>query len=192
MADHALTAYSKYARDIDGHNDTIVQVISHYGVPVIDFGVGDDTIYTTLPYTLNAGADYSSYTWNDTVGIRTHEAGSGGWYKLEVTDIHSCYAVDSVFIANNTSIGDAIFPDAGLKVYPNPANNLLHIEFESADDEVLYLELFDALGRKIHAKEYHHVKGIIETLDVSNIPKGIIYLRIRQDEQQAIRKIIIE
>ena len=82
--------------------------------------------------------------------------------------------------------------DGQLKVYPNPANNMLNIEFQSLDNPDIILEIFDALGRKIMAREFHHVNGIVESVDVSDMSRGIYYLRVRQDKRQATRKIIIE
>jgi hypothetical protein len=192
QGDHDLVFYTVYARDIDVLNDSLIDIISHYGYPSIDLGSGEDTLATTLPYTLDAGADYISYTWNGIAGTRTNEAVAYGLYKLEVIDMNSCYAVDSVFLANNTSIGDPNLFDGSLRVYPNPTDNMLYIEYQAADGPNLILELFDALGRKVMVREYRHTSGIIESVDVSDMPKGVYYLRMRQNTQQAIRKIVIQ
>ena len=68
---------------------------------------------------------------------------------------------------------------------------MLYIEFDSPEHADLTLELFDATGRKVMVREYRHVSGMIETVDVSDMPGGIYYLRLRQDAGQALRKIIL-
>jgi hypothetical protein len=193
QGDHDLLVYTVYGRDIEANNDTLTRVITHFGPPDIDLGGVNDTLETLLPYILDAGADYMSYTWNDVAGSRTVEAGAYGWYKLEVTDMNTCYGVDSVYlVAPPSGIADQYLLDNRLKVYPNPVDNILYIEYDASDHPELVLEMFDALGRKVLVKEYHHVSGIVEEIDVSEMPLGIYYLRFRQDTQQAFRKIIIQ
>ncbi|MBA7569077.1 hypothetical protein ES708_10814 [subsurface metagenome] len=189
--DHTLMAYSIYAKDSDPHNDTMIVVIIHYGIPAIELGGINDSLGTTLPHTLDAGADYVTYLWNGIAGSRTYNATVYGWYTLEVTDLQGCTGTDSVYLMQSTGIGDYRLPGK-LKVYPIPTDNMLYIDYRSPESEHLFLDIFDARGRKILVKEYRQVNEIMESINVSGMCEGLYFLKLRSGQRQIIRQIVIQ
>ncbi|HEC42356.1 MAG TPA: T9SS type A sorting domain-containing protein [Bacteroides sp.] len=189
--DHTLTAYSIYAKDADPNNDTLSVIITHVGSPVIDLGGTDDSLGTTLPHTLDAGADFVVYLWNGISGNRTYNADRFGWHSLEVTDLLGCTGKDSVYLMLSTGLADIRLPGE-LKVYPIPSDNILHIEYRSDKVDQLYLEIFDSRGAKILIKEYRQTDQIMESLDVREMTQGIYYLKLRSDKKQIVKRIVIE
>jgi hypothetical protein len=189
--DHILKTYSIYSKDTDPNNDTLSMIVCHTGKPPIDIGGTSDSLGTTLPHTLDAGADYAEYLWNGISGSRTYDADRFGRHTLEITDLLGCTAKDSVYLMQSTGLTDIMLPGE-LKVYPVPSNNILHIEYISDKADQLYLEIFDTKGGKILIKEYRHSDQIMESIDVRQMAHGIYYLILRSDRKQIIKRVVIE
>ncbi len=190
VGDHTISAYTVYAKDNDPLNDQLDVLITNYGSPEPELGGVNDTLGTSLPVTLDAGAGYVSYLWNGVVGTQTYEANEFGWYMVEVMSPGGCTGKDSIYLTPATAIVDRFLPGE-LSVYPVPADQFLTIEYMYSEVETLYLDLFDSLGRKIIVKQFANVMEIRETIDVSGMAQGMYYLRLRSGERQLQRQIVI-
>jgi len=190
QGDHQVLLYVMLEGDANPLNDTMELTTTHFGVPQPDLGAENDTLETGLPHTLDAGADFTSYLWNGIPGGRTYEASSYGWYLLEVTNSSGCNGADSIFLAQSTGL-DIMVLSGELKVYPVPASQFLHIEYNGEKEQDLYLSLFDSSGRKILQKKYNHKREIAETLELTGLARGIYHLRIYSGERQVTRRIAI-
>jgi len=188
--DHTIHCYSQYGQDDDPLNDTMDVIVTHHGVPKPELGGINDTLITSLPLTLDAGADYMSYLWNGAAGNRTYDASAYGWYFLEVTDFGGCEGSDSIYLRSATGIEDFVLPGK-LNIYPVPASQFLHIEYSYVNAMSLQLEIYDSNGRKILERQFPNAMEIRETLDITGISDGVYYLRLRSDDQMLTRKIII-
>jgi len=188
--DHRILAYSVYGKDDDPYNDTLDVIVTHLGFPEPELGGVNDTLGTALPLTLDAGAGYISYLWNGVAGSQTFDATSYGWYHVEVVAPGGCSGQDSIYLMPLTGIVDPVLPGE-LLVYPVPADLNLNVEYRYQDAETLYLEIFDSAGRKVHIQHFSQVTEITETIDVSGMTHGMYYLRLRSDQKQLLRKIVI-
>jgi hypothetical protein len=188
--DHNLITYCEYGADNDPFNDTVEMIITNAGVPKPELDGGNDSLGTSLPYTLDAGADFVSYLWNGITGNRTYDATRFGWHTLEVTNMAGCVGKDSIYLMNSTGIVDLFLPGE-LKVYPVPASQVLHVDYRSEEADNLHLEIYDSNGRKIYGRQFNHAIEINETIDVTGIADGVYFLRLRSDEQLLTRKITI-
>ena len=74
--------------------------------------------------------------------------------------------------------------DNSVGIYPNPANDVVHIKANSAINSI---EIYDVQGRIIH-KKITNVDN--EVLDVSNLTKGIYFLMIKTEIGQKAEKLI--
>jgi len=79
-----------------------------------------------------------------------------------------------------------------LKIYPNPSDDILYIELNTEEYMDLYFELFDGIGRKLMIKEFSQVNRIFEPIDVSNIPEGVFYIKVRSGNRATVNKIVIQ
>ncbi|MBL7113690.1 MAG: T9SS type A sorting domain-containing protein [Bacteroidales bacterium] len=188
--DHTVHIDVTLSTDPFSSNDSVDLVIINYDNPDINLGGINDTISRNLPYTFDAGADYEAYVWNGVEGERTYEADAYGWYKLEVTDVSGCYGSDLVYLDVFTFLPE-ILTFEELKIYPNPSDNILFIELKTSEYRDIYIEMFDGMGRKVMIREFKQVYLINEPMDVSDISKGVYYIRIRSGNKQMISKVII-
>ena len=77
-----------------------------------------------------------------------------------------------------------------IKVYPNPANNLLYIEFDNITDGIAKIEFYDLTG-KLHYSTSINTSLKLQTLNVSSIKAAIYNLRITTTNQIFSQKLVI-
>jgi hypothetical protein len=73
------------------------------------------------------------------------------------------------------------------KVFPNPVNNYLTIQIsEMLVSQVIY-SVFDISGRKLNSGLVHSSR---ETVDFTLLPNGVYFIRLNNDQQQQIIKVV--
>ncbi|SHI46259.1 Por secretion system C-terminal sorting domain-containing protein [Flavobacterium terrae] len=73
---------------------------------------------------------------------------------------------------------------AGLKLYPNPVKEVLHIESNNTSEKSI--ELFNVLGKSVYKG-----KTINNSVNLSNVNKGVYVVKITEEEKTVTRKIVI-
>lgn len=75
-------------------------------------------------------------------------------------------------------------------VSPNPVNNLLNIDFSRLDAASVQIEIFDLLGQRVYDQSIANpAANFRKSLDVSNLLKGIYFIRINTGQVQKTYKI---
>ncbi len=92
--EYAIKAYTVFAGDTIRGNDTLEKGIEIHGYPVAD--LGPDLVIPSLSFTLDAGAGFSGYIWNNGDTTRNIEIGESGDYWVIVSDGHGCTDSDTV------------------------------------------------------------------------------------------------
>ena len=80
---------------------------------------------------------------------------------------------------------DALDNIAGLRIYPNPAKEVVHIT--TANGTLDKLELFSMSGKKV--KEY---TTDVSRIQVDDLSSGLYLLKLYQGDKHTFRRIIIE
>ncbi len=79
------------------------------------------------------------------------------------------------------------------KVYPNPANYILHVEIRSKQNTSLTLNIIDMKGSLLETKTLTNTKGTVNTsFDVSKLSKGNYILNLYDEEGMASYKFIVQ
>ena len=142
--------------------------------------------FTSFQWFLNGspipGATSSSYSINPT--------GSGNYYVC-VTDAQGCSGCSPNFeLTCCVGIEEANF-DGNVFVYPNPNNGAFTVEVELAQQMNLSIGLVDVIGKEIWMDNaMGSTSQIRKQYDMSNLPDGVYFLRIRADEQTTVVKLI--
>lgn len=97
---------------------------------------------------------------------------------METRDVFTLFEPTSV---SNPSIGD--FP---VKVYPNPADDVLFIETPNAQN--FTVRLYDFSGRVLKVNDIRDNQR--HELDLSQFPAGIYLVEIKSEHRQRVEKII--
>lgn len=89
--------YSVAALNNNGcYSKDTLKVYDVYALPVIDLGA-DRSICENSTITLNPG-NFQSYLWQDNSTNPSFTVRDIGWYKVQVSDINGCKAIDSINI----------------------------------------------------------------------------------------------
>ena len=191
QGDHPIKVYTIFAKDMDASNDTLETVIHHWGYPTVDLNGGNDTIRTSLPRVLDAGAGFEQYMWNGVDGIQTYNVIFFGRVALEVTDTNGCSATDTVIIMPPLGMEDFSGIFRSLNIYPNPTDHMIYIELSLDYYTDLHLEFYETTGRKIYIREYSNVNGIHESMDISQLPAGLYWLKVQTEKGQVVRNVVV-
>jgi hypothetical protein len=88
-----------------------------------------------------------------------------------------------------TTIAEDYKPDHNLMIYPNPSNENINISFTSLGK--YSLSLIDILGKQIFAEKAGNATGVTnQTLDISDLQKGLYFIRLNINETIIYKKIL--
>jgi len=93
----------------------------------------------------------------------------------------------------NTSVEDQVAGFDHLMVYPNPAENLLNISFKVEENQSLEVRLISATGTVVYSEDAKDFAGYyVNTIDLSNLAKGIYFLSLTNDNGTVNKKVVIK
>lgn len=152
--------------------------------------VSEICVGSTLTLSASNTSNVNSFTWSfnntniennsNSVSIEITEAGTFN-YSLVATG--TCNS-----ITDGASINASICTDIEemeqyeVLVYPNPANNLIHIE---NDNEIQTISIYNNIGVRV-------IQTTQLTIDVSNLNNGIYFMVIQEDTRMIPKKIQIQ
>lgn len=168
-------------------------VVVTVNAPVPTYQISGNT------FTVNNGP-FVTYQWyqipgggQDTIAIAgatdaQYTATQSGIYYVVVVDDQGCSG-ESVIVEHTYSSGIGInSPElfTSFNIFPNPASNLLNLEFELIKNSKISISLVNALGQQIQSIGNIDVVGgelSNKTINVSELPKGLYSLVISTDGQ---------
>jgi len=136
-----------------------------------------DIIVMTLSTNINTSSTQSiTINDGDSILLGGSFQTTGGQYTDTLLNQFGC---DSIIVTALSIIPTSIDElSQKVKIYPNPAKNLIHINSEKAGE----LILFSVAGEVIIKKQI----STVEVLDVSNLVKGIYFLQINNYKSKLI------
>ncbi len=109
----------------------------------------------------------------------------------------NCISNDAfIFFIDDISIGAASGiedneSDKSVHVYPNPAQDVIFINFDESSRRKSQINITDMTGKLILSQEYteNGIGGV--TIDASSIPAGMYLIRFNYDDKTVIKKLSI-
>lgn len=100
------------------------------------------------------------------------------------------FFIDDISIGAASGIEDSE-SDNSIHVYPNPAQDVIFINFDETSRRKSQINITDLTGKLILSQEYNEtgIGGI--AIDASNIPVGMYLIRFTYDDKTVIKKISI-
>jgi hypothetical protein len=146
--------------------------------------------------------------------FKTHVAtGSSGWQQAVVTMTYvssvtpdtmwvlyssssldkypkpgSTLWLDDVSVTFATGITEALDSEDDLEIFPNPSNGVFSVQVNGNREEQ-HLEVFNVLGSRVFSTETS--KQHRYTVDLSNYPKGVYYVKVVKGGRSLTRKIVV-
>jgi hypothetical protein len=118
-----------------------------------------------------------------------YKALQNGFYKVRGTDTFSCIAVSDSVNITNVSIRQLISPNE-ISVFPNPVNNVLHIELNTATEKLQSVYLLNSTGQLVYCETSPNPSET--AINCSAFPKGIYLLKLFTTNKTYYQKLIIE
>jgi hypothetical protein len=113
---------------------------------------------------------------------------TGDTIRITVTDFNGCVATDELVV---TSTG-LPFESSTIRVYPNPAQEFLYVEFIGNNVKAYQLSLWNNEGRRVYADKSEAAEWK-KKISIWNLPSGPYYLKVSADGyEEYIQTVIIE
>ena len=180
-----ITIYKTAPINISGNTTSHFNLTETYSVP-LDTG-------STYVWNIKGGTQLTG-TNSNTITVKWNVVSIGTVQVRETAKTGCLGDIDSINVAltPNTGIATVDFLN-GLKVFPNPANNFVNIEFESLMKQHVEVSMLNMLGQKIFTET---VTGFIgnynRNINTSEIKKGIYFIEVKTENGSTQMKIVIE
>ncbi len=151
-------------------------------VNTIDLG-NDTTICAgQIPYIIDAGFGWESYTWNgNNNNWNIFPVTTTDTYILEVEDSGACIITDAINVTVDACIG--IEDEAGMiaKIYPNPNMGSFLVDINAPINGTLNYEVLDMHGRVVLQQKINVQVGFNQVPVQVNVEDGIYMVKINLD-----------
>jgi hypothetical protein len=127
--------------------------------------------------------DFSSYT-NGPFGV----GGVTSWFTLGYDPIMR------MNLAQGVGLNELQADETTVSIYPNPANDLININFVLNQDEEAIIELIDFTGKNtLQKKNFVGKKGFNnQSLDASTFSSGIYFIKLTLNNKTVTKKVTIK
>lgn len=174
--------------DLRPENDTLAKAIDIKPQPVVD--LGGPTIYTDLPYTIDAGSGYAAYLWNTGATSSTLTVSQNGLYIVTVTGSNGCEKRAYVGINVVVGIDEKSASAIDLKVYPNPATDNVTIEAVFNKGGTYIMEIYNSQNSLVLSREIN-TDDFKENFSIGGLASGIYIVRVHNKDTNHVSKLII-
>ncbi len=99
------------------------------------------------------------------------------------------HAIEAAFKTDETSIADTDLPE--VKVYPNPARDILWVEFSNHSDNRVSVKLYNLQGQLVRQVEVNKKGSTQTTLDTKGLMPGVYMLTIESEQVFPKIKVMI-
>ncbi len=100
--------------------------------------------------------------------------------------------IDNLAFSGNSSVSE-ISSISSYNVYPNPAKDKLNVECNLKQNTLVQVELMDIQGKQIKVQDFAMNKGENQvSIDLSDVQKGIYFVRMTSDGESFSQKLVVE
>lgn len=172
--------------------------ITVFPLPEVDLGLFEDVCIDESAFVLTGGSpeggEYSGVGVDNGM-FDPQEAGIGTHtITYTYTDGNQCenFAEGLMIVDACTGVIE-IVENLTIEVSPNPNSGKFSIMISTAMDEKISLKVIDNLGSVVYKKESVQInKNYSTDLDLSNQPKGMYFVYISTDDNNYVKKIIVQ
>jgi PKD repeat protein len=149
-------------------------------------------IITQVGNNLEATSGFAGYQWYENNAIINGETQSvftpvnNGNYSVDVFDTNGCIATSQAF--NFVIQGMYAVSNNEINIYPNPSTSVLNIEVKYLTSYSL-IEMINTQGQIVFSKK---VNAKNTSINIETLPKGIYFVKLIDDKNWQVKKVIIE
>ena len=81
--------------------------------------------------------------------------------------------------------------ERGIEAYPNPTDGKVKVGFTLAQDETVWLNLYDSQSRSLQIKDFEGKTGrnVIE-IDLQDYPSGAYFINLQSSQKREVMKVM--
>lgn len=131
-----------------------------------------------------AAAGNSTQVLNYTIDDLSPLQGNN-YYRLKIIDKDGSFSYSQTIMINVSTVVE--YKDVITKIFPNPTNHMLYVDYQSASNSTVILKVFDAIGQEISNSKMTVVRGNqLLHLDVSDFADGVYIINIQNENDGKI------
>jgi hypothetical protein len=103
------------------------------------------------------------------------------------------FYLDDINLTSATGIAEIPLV-SNIQIFPNPASDLVTVEFDLVDDKNISVEMKDVLGRLIKTGERSYLQAGHHqiSMPLGDVAKGIYFISVNSHAQVLTKKLVIE
>ncbi len=201
------TAYDLYVAAICANGDTsafsnkLTATTASGPLPNIQYTQNITSVTlvdATVQFNASATTNGTSYLWDFGNGTSANTAIAtatylqNGNYSVTLTVSNDCGSVDVVFTIalGGISLEEGSTLENSIRIYPIPSKEYVNIEFMAEQSEQYTIELVNYLGQTLMVQSIVGSESLEQIqLNVSELPKGVYFVRIQNEQSIISRKI---
>lgn len=140
----------------------------------------------------------------DSIFLMANVSGSGGFdnlYSINVSTgattligrIGNGIAMRNIAVklASATTSSRELPQTLKTEVYPNPTNNTINLSFDNTKTSAVNIVIFNIQGKLMYSNTYDSgIRDFNETLNISTFPSGTYFVKIANEHELAVKKVI--
>jgi len=181
---NASGSYSVIAEKNGCFDTSTVSVLTVHALPVPVIQNNNNVLSTTQ--------SYATYQWNlagqpiNGATSATYTIASDGSYTVTVSDANGCQGT-SAAVQGSTAVNNISGIASSLKLYPNPAKDILVLERSGTASDAWVIALTDLAGKTL---QQHTMSGTGITLDISRLDAGIYFVKVTGKQGSHTLKVV--
>lgn len=195
-----VTNYSVTVTDNNGCFATDDINIVTMALPNVNLGP-NQTICHDAQITLNAGSNFSSYSWStgastQYITVDATVVGIGTFpYSVTVTNANDCQGSGNIVITVQSCVNSKNPENSvtAFDIYPNPTDGTFNLVATGSVKDELQIYIYNAqakLMKNLSADKIYH--NYTRKIDLSHFPKGVYYMKLINGNEVLLKKIIIQ
>ncbi len=149
-----------------------------------------------LVLTSTIASTYQWY-WNGTLipgaTSQSYTTTTGGNFYVIVTYFNTCpYQSNTINMTTTSTLNSSFVTE--IKIYPNPANSQVAIDFLSQKQEQIVIRFKNVIGQLLLERSFDVIanQNVLVNQDISEFDSGIYFVEIEFEYSKLVRKIIKE
>lgn len=176
--------------DANSCSNTAMTSVAVHALPTVSIAPVAGPLCTNSPsFALSGSPAGGSFSGTGVSGNDFSPATAGvGTFTVSYmyTDANSCANSNTTTVTVSSCTGiENIQKDASFSVYPNPAKDVLNVQFDNNGNTVI--EVYDALGNMVYTAETSQDHAVINT---GSLNKGLYFVRLKGSHIQATSRFI--
>lgn len=98
--------------------------------------------------------------------------------------------IDDASVTLPTGINQLVNAEEEVEIFPNPSNGIFSVHSQTNNIEEQFIEVYNMLGEIIHSTTAN--KQLPGTIDISQYPKGIYYVKLYCGKKCNTKKIVVQ